>query len=102
MLTPAPAAVLTPAPAAVLTPMPAAVLCHQINAWFIEKRNPDTGEYPDFPDDDDGGSKLILAPPPPTLDSLLDGEGDKKDAKGKGGDKAKGGKDKKKGKGRAG
>ncbi|GFH26026.1 ATPase_AAA_core domain-containing protein, partial [Haematococcus lacustris] len=29
----------------------------RINAWFVENRNPETGEYPDFPDADDGGSK---------------------------------------------
>ena len=41
----------------------------QINAWFLENRDPETGEYPDFPDDTDAGSKIILnppaAPPPP-------------------------------------
>lgn len=30
----------------------------RINAWFVEGRNPETGEYPDFPDADDGGSKV--------------------------------------------
>jgi hypothetical protein len=30
----------------------------RINAWFVENRNPETGEYPDFPDADDGGSKV--------------------------------------------
>lgn len=73
------------------------VIQDKVNAWFVENRNPETGEYPDFPDADDGGSKLILNPPPPPLDSLLeeedpkakgkDGKGKadpKKDAKGKG------------------
>ena len=57
-----------------------------MNAWFVEKRNPDTGEYPDFPDPDDGGSRAILNPPPPSLASLLedaagDGKGKGKDGK---------------------
>ncbi|KAG2497810.1 hypothetical protein HYH03_004081 [Edaphochlamys debaryana] len=68
----------------------------KVNAWFVEKRNPETGEYPDFPEADDGGSRVILNPPPPTLASLLEdvvGDGKKgkdgkkdagKDAKGKG------------------
>jgi hypothetical protein len=30
----------------------------RINAWFVANRNPETGEYPDFPDADDGGSKV--------------------------------------------
>jgi IQ and AAA domain-containing protein len=30
----------------------------RINAWFVTNRNPETGEYPDFPDADDGGSKV--------------------------------------------
>ena len=38
--------------------------CVQINAWFLENRDPETGEYPDFPDDADAGSKIILNPPP--------------------------------------
>ncbi|GBF95030.1 hypothetical protein Rsub_07531 [Raphidocelis subcapitata] len=43
----------------------------KINAWFIQKRDPATGAYPDFPDASSGGSKAILNPPPPTLESLL-------------------------------
>lgn len=27
----------------------------KINAWFVENRHPETGEYPDFPDTEDGG-----------------------------------------------
>lgn len=34
----------------------------QINAWFLENRDPESGEYPGFPDD---GSRIILNPPPP-------------------------------------
>ncbi len=30
----------------------------KINQWFVENRNPETGEYPEFPDQDDGGSKV--------------------------------------------
>lgn len=30
----------------------------KINAWFVENRNEESGEYPDFPDTDDGGSKV--------------------------------------------
>lgn len=30
----------------------------KINQWFVEHRNPENGEYPDFPDLDDGGSKV--------------------------------------------
>lgn len=55
-----------------------------MNSWFVEKRNPETGEYPDFPEKDDGGSRVILNPPPPSLASLLDDGADgkgKKDAK---------------------
>lgn len=37
----------------------------QINAWFLEKRDPETGEYPDLPDEAEMGSKVILNPPPP-------------------------------------
>ncbi|DBA81732.1 hypothetical protein WJX77_003084 [Trebouxia sp. C0004] len=37
----------------------------KINAWFLENRDPETGEYPDFPDDTDAGSKVILNPPLP-------------------------------------
>jgi len=29
----------------------------RINEWFVENRDPATGEYPDFPDADAGGSK---------------------------------------------
>lgn len=43
----------------------------QINAWFIAARNPETGEYPDFPEASDGGSKPILNPPLPTIEQLL-------------------------------
>jgi len=71
----------------------------KINQWFVENRNPETGEYPDFPDD--GGSKIILNPPQPSLQSVLDGFDAGKDAKGKGGKDSKGGKDAKgKGKGK--
>jgi hypothetical protein len=65
----------------------------QINAWFIEKRNPETGEYPDLPAEDEGGSKCILNPPLPTLEQLL---ADDTNAEG-----AKGGKDGKKDAGKA-
>eukprot|EP00798_Chlamydomonas_sp_ICE-L_P010681 gene10681-12371_t len=72
----------------------------KVNSWFVEKRNPDTGDYPDFPDKDDGGSKVILNPPPPTISSILDDGADpkakggkkpepKKDAKGKKGETKK-------------
>lgn len=27
----------------------------KINAWFVENRHPETGEYPDFPDNEEGG-----------------------------------------------
>lgn len=27
----------------------------KINAWFVENRHPETGEYPDFPEPEDGG-----------------------------------------------
>ena len=30
----------------------------KVNSWFVEKRNGETGEYPDFPDKEDGGSKV--------------------------------------------
>lgn len=57
----------------------------KVNSWFVENRNPETGEYPDIPDVEDGGSKLILNPPLPTVASLLEDAGDGKG--GKGGDK---------------
>lgn len=34
------------------------VIQDKVNAWFVENRNPDNGEYPDFPDAEDGGSKV--------------------------------------------
>ena len=58
----------------------------KVNAWFVENRNPDNGDYPDFPEKEDGGSKVILNPPLPTIASLLEDNADPKD-KGKGGDK---------------
>jgi len=36
-----------------------------INAWFVENRDPITGEYPEFPGEDKGGSRDIIDPPPP-------------------------------------
>eukprot|EP00899_Mesostigma_viride_P008882 jgi/Mesvir1/17996/Mv09337-RA.2 len=40
------------------------VIQDKINAWFVEKRDVETGDYPDFPEPDEGGSKIILNPPP--------------------------------------
>ncbi len=65
---------------------------YQINAWFLENRDPETGEYPDFPDDADSGSKIILNPPllPPPPPPAADGKKgakkapEKPKAKGKG------------------
>jgi len=34
------------------------VIQDRINAWFVENRNNETGEYPDFPEQDEGGSKV--------------------------------------------
>lgn len=69
----------------------------QINAWFIENRNPETGDYPDFPEPDDGGSKIIINPPLPSLDSILADAGDAAAGKtGKGGKAAAGKSDDKK------
>ena len=31
------------------------VIQDKINAWFVENRHPESGEYPDFPDADEGG-----------------------------------------------
>eukprot|EP00951_Prasinocladus_malaysianus_P036072 scaffold376762_cov38-Prasinocladus_malaysianus.AAC.1 len=67
----------------------------KVNSWFVENRDPTSGNYPDFPDKDDGGSKKILNPEPPEPPPL-ESEEDKK-AKGKGKDAKKG---KKKGKGK--
>lgn len=36
----------------------------KINSWFLENRDPETGEFPDFPDVESGGSRDILNPPP--------------------------------------
>lgn len=71
------------------------VICLQINAWFLENRDPETGEYPDFPDDTDAGSKVILNPPllPPPPAPAADGKKGAKKApekpKGKGKGKGK-------------
>lgn len=62
----------------------------KINAWFVENRNPDTGEYPELPDEEEGGSTTILNPPP-----VLDAEEPPADAKGKKGKDDKGKKAKK-------
>jgi hypothetical protein len=35
----------------------------RVNTWFVENRNPESGDYPDFPEEDGGGSKIILNPP---------------------------------------
>ena len=60
----------------------------KVNAWFVENRDPEKGDYPDFPDKEDGGSKVILNPPLPSIASLLEDTADPKDkGKGKGGDK---------------
>ncbi|KAK3245248.1 hypothetical protein CYMTET_45172 [Cymbomonas tetramitiformis] len=66
----------------------------RVNTWFVENRNPDNGEYPDFPDEDEGGSKIILNPvpkeepldePAPDPKAKKDAKKDpKKDDKGKG------------------
>lgn len=32
----------------------------KINAWFVENRHPETGEYPDFPAAEDGGCALNM------------------------------------------
>lgn len=42
----------------------------KINAWFVENRDPETGDYPDFPA---GGSREILDPPP-LLEELPESE----------------------------
>jgi hypothetical protein len=33
----------------------------KINAWFVEHRHPETGEYPDFPDQEEGGRASAAA-----------------------------------------
>ena len=64
----------------------------QVNEWFIENRDPETGAFPDFPAEDAGGSRSIIgpalaprvpppAPPQPSADPAA--------AKGKAGAKAK-------------
>lgn len=35
------------------------VIQDKINAWFVENRHPETGEYPDFPDADEGGCEAM-------------------------------------------
>ncbi|KAG1669632.1 hypothetical protein FOA52_010792 [Chlamydomonas sp. UWO 241] len=72
----------------------------RVNGWFVEKRNAETGEYPEFPEPEDGGSKVILNPPLPSIASLLEDGGGGKAGKGKGKAPAKKD-DKKKGKGGA-
>lgn len=36
------------------------VIQDKINAWFVENRHPETGEYPDFPDPEDGGCAFAI------------------------------------------
>eukprot|EP00201_Polytomella_parva_P022593 CAMPEP_0175045650 /NCGR_PEP_ID=MMETSP0052_2-20121109/4556_1 /TAXON_ID=51329 ORGANISM="Polytomella parva, Strain SAG 63-3" /NCGR_SAMPLE_ID=MMETSP0052_2 /ASSEMBLY_ACC=CAM_ASM_000194 /LENGTH=479 /DNA_ID=CAMNT_0016309235 /DNA_START=59 /DNA_END=1495 /DNA_ORIENTATION=- len=76
------------------------IIQDRVNSWFIGGRNPETGEYPDFPEAEDGGSKTILNPAPPPLSSLLDdldleggggGKGGKESGNGKGSGKKDGG-----------
>ena len=52
----------------------------KINSWFLENRDPETGEFPDFPDVESGGSRDILNPPPKEED---DADLDPKAAKAK-------------------
>lgn len=40
------------------------VIQDKVNQWFVEKRDPTSGEYPEFPEAEDGGSRDILNPPP--------------------------------------
>jgi hypothetical protein len=66
----------------------------RVNKWFLENRDPVTGNYPDFPGPDVGGSKFILNPP------IVDPNAAEEEAaeKGKGkGDKKKEGEKKEKG-----
>lgn len=69
----------------------------RVNKWFLENRDPVTGNYPDFPGADVGGSKVILNPP--IVDPNAGEEENAKDGKGKGdkkdGDKKDKGGDKK-------
>ena len=36
------------------------VIQDKINAWFVENRHPETGEYPEFPDAEDGGCASVM------------------------------------------
>jgi len=60
----------------------------KVNQWFVENRDPETGEYPEFPDEEDGGSKTILNPPPVVVEEVV--AEDPKAAKGKDAGKGKG------------
>ncbi|XRB06577.1 dynein regulatory complex subunit 11 [Pycnococcus provasolii] len=54
----------------------------KINAWFVENRHAETGEYPDLPDEEEGGSTTILNPPPvlePEEEAAKGGKGGKDD-----------------------
>eukprot|EP00955_Chlamydomonas_euryale_P054239 355754-Chlamydomonas_euryale.AAC.1 len=57
----------------------------RVNSWFVEKRDMESGDYPEFPEPEDGGSKVILNPPLPSVQSLLEDQagGKGKDGKGK-------------------
>lgn len=66
----------------------------QVNEWFIENRDSETGAFPDFPAEEAGGSRSIIGPalaprvPPP---AALQPSADPVGAKGKLGAKAKAG-----------
>jgi SpoVK/Ycf46/Vps4 family AAA+-type ATPase len=36
----------------------------KVNDWLVQKRDPETGDYPEFPDESKGGSRSILDPAP--------------------------------------
>lgn len=43
----------------------------KVNQWFVERRDPVTGAYPDFPEAENGGSRDIINPPPEAVRNEL-------------------------------
>ncbi|KAK9838420.1 hypothetical protein WJX84_004551 [Apatococcus fuscideae] len=53
----------------------------KINKWYLDGRDPETGEYPTFPPAEVGGSKVILKPPAEPVDAPAEAPPPEKPAK---------------------
>ena len=60
----------------------------QINKWYLDGRDAETGEYPAFPPEEVGGSKIILKPPAEPVEAPPEAPPPEKAAKGAKGAKA--------------